>query len=88
MGQIRKITIKVYEHPIQINIDSDKEEVYRKAEKMLNEKLREYANTYSKIGRDVILSATAYELMLNQLIKDSEMKKVEKDIDKFLLEED
>lgn len=84
MGQKRKITVKIYEHPIQLDIEAEEEELYRRAEKAVNEQLRLYANSFNKIGREVLLSIVAYEVMLDNLKTNDEIKRLEKEIDTTL----
>ncbi|MCQ2351691.1 MAG: cell division protein ZapA [Paludibacteraceae bacterium] len=67
-----------------MDIEAEDEELYRRAEKAVNEQLRLYANSFEKIGREVLLSIVAYEVMLDNLKTNDEIKRLEKEINSVL----
>jgi len=87
MGQSRVITIKVNEVPIQISIDAEQEELYRRAETELREMHTKMANAFGKTNSVQVLSALAYELMIKRLKLQDEIEAIEPEMDKTLSKE-
>ncbi|MCQ2361127.1 MAG: hypothetical protein MJ009_06605 [Paludibacteraceae bacterium] len=88
MGQSRVITVKVNEVPIQITIEADKEDVYRRAESRLR---MIYIDMANKLGNNTnniqVLSRVAYELMIRSFKLQEELKATELKIEQTLSKE-
>ncbi len=87
MGQNRVITVKVNEVPIQVTIEADKEDVYRRAESKLRTIYIEMANKLGNTNNIQVLSRVAYELMIRSFKLQDELKATELKIDQTLSKE-
>lgn len=87
MSQSRVITVKVNEVPVQITIEADKEDIYRRAESKLRMIYIEMANKLGNTNNIQILSRVAYELMIRSLKLQEELKATEQKIEQTLAKE-
>lgn len=87
MGATRTITIRVNDEPIKLDIDSDQEEVYRRAEAELNALFVKITNSLEKVSSKQALSIVAYELMIKRLKMEDELDVIAKEVDKALPKE-
>lgn len=88
MSQSRVITVKVNEVPVQITIEADKEDIYRRAESKLRMLYIEMANKLGNNTNNIqVLSRVAYELMIRSLKLQEELKATEQKIEQTLAKE-
>lgn len=87
MSQSRVITVKVNEVPVQITIEADKEDIYRRAESKLRMLYIEMANKLGNTNNIQILSRVAYELMIRSFKLQEELKATEQKIEQTLAKE-
>lgn len=88
MSQSRVITVKVNEVPVQITIEADKEDIYRRAESKLRMLYIEMANKLGNNTNNIqVLSRVAYELMIRSFKLQEELKATEQMIEQTLAKE-
>lgn len=88
MSQSRVITVKVNEVPVQITIEADKEDIYRRAESKLRMLHIEMANKLGNNTNNIqVLSRVAYELMIRSFKLQEELKATELKIEQTLSKE-
>lgn len=88
MSQSRVITVKVNEVPVQITIEADKEDIYRRAESKLRMLYIEMANKLGNNTNNIqVLSRVAYELMIRSFKLQEELKATEQKIEQTLAKE-
>lgn len=58
MDELR-ITVKIAERPYRLKVKKDEEETIRKAAKLINDKLKEYADNYAFNDKQDLLSMVA-----------------------------
>lgn len=86
--QKRRITIKIDLIKLPIIIDAGQEELYRKAEKALNQRVREFVNTVKHTNETIAITAIAYELMFEKLTSEAEKEDLEQEIEKYISSEE
>lgn len=84
-GSKRRITIRVSNQVIPINIEPEEEEFYRAAETALRIRINELGSAFKRPeDQDIILAAIAYELMLEKKKYEKEADQIGKEIDRVL----
>lgn len=71
-----KISIKVNGVLMSLDIDPNKEEIYRRAQKMLNQRIDLYIHTFKEASYEDVIHMVAYEFAVEyeKLLSDKEKK--------------
>ena len=68
------ISVKIADRPYRLTIKKDEEEIIRKAAKQINEKIKEYGNSYAYNDKQDLLSMVAILFATKSIGLEEELK--------------
>ena len=68
------ITVKIADRPYRMTVKAEEEEVIRKAARLINEKIKEYANTYAFNDNQDLLSMASLWYVIKLLKAEAEIE--------------
>jgi len=74
------ITVTIADRPYRLTIDRDEEEIIRKAEKLINEALRNYSDAYAYNDKQDLVAMVALQFTTNSLKLEDQINFFDKDM--------
>ena len=85
MGQF-SISITVADRPYKLVIDKENEEVFRKAAKLVDDRIKTYSNNYAYKDKQDLIAMVALENTIHYLQNERTSQEKEKTLDNKLIE--
>jgi cell division protein ZapA (FtsZ GTPase activity inhibitor) len=87
MGEF-SISISVADRPYKLVIDKEYEELFRKAAKLIDSRIKTYSNSYAYKDKQDLLAMVALDNTINLLQHERNINEKEKTLEKILIELD